>query len=154
MLNVRLFDIGDSSQPGTITIKPPADSNLSSFTGCVGSGPTTGTLSNCSITGKLELQRQVATDVRPDPDRLHLRLHGGHGLLGDAVVQLRRRPAVGHDVLDGEPRGDAGPAHRVSPRVRRISVERRKNLAVRFEHRVKPVSNYFHDNPLPGTAAH
>jgi hypothetical protein len=49
VLNVRLWDIGDSSQPGTVTIRPPADSNLSSFTGCVAAGPTTGTLSSCSI---------------------------------------------------------------------------------------------------------
>ena len=36
VLDVRLFDIGDSSQPGTVTIMPPADSGLSSFAGCVG----------------------------------------------------------------------------------------------------------------------
>jgi Flp pilus assembly protein TadG len=50
VLNVRLFDIGDSTSPGTVTIKPPADSNLSAFSGCTGSGPTTGALSDCSIT--------------------------------------------------------------------------------------------------------
>jgi hypothetical protein len=49
VLDLRLFDIGDSSQPGTVTIEPPADSNHSSFTGCVGSGPTSGNLSNCAI---------------------------------------------------------------------------------------------------------
>jgi Flp pilus assembly protein TadG len=50
VLNVRLFDIGDSTQPGTVTIRPPADSNLSSFSGCQATGPTSGALSNCSIT--------------------------------------------------------------------------------------------------------
>lgn len=50
VLNVRLFDIGDSSAPGTVTIKPPADSNLSSFSSCTGTGPTSGALTNCSIT--------------------------------------------------------------------------------------------------------
>jgi Flp pilus assembly protein TadG len=50
VLNVRLYDIGDSTQPGTVKIKPPLDSNLSAFTGCTGSGPTSGALSNCSIT--------------------------------------------------------------------------------------------------------
>ena len=50
VLNVRLFDVGDSTQPGTITIRPPADSNLSSFTGCIGSGPVAGALSGCSLT--------------------------------------------------------------------------------------------------------
>ena len=49
VLVLSLFDIGDSSQPGTVTIRPPADSNLSTFTGCTATGPTTGTLSNCSI---------------------------------------------------------------------------------------------------------
>lgn len=50
VLNVRLFDIGDSTQPGTVTITPPADSNLSSFGGCTATGPTAGPLANCSIT--------------------------------------------------------------------------------------------------------
>lgn len=50
ILNLGLFDIGDSSQPGTVTIRPPADSNYSSFTGCTATGPTTGALTNCSIT--------------------------------------------------------------------------------------------------------
>jgi Flp pilus assembly protein TadG len=50
VLNVRLFDVGDSTQPGTITITPPTDSNVSAFTGCVGSGPVSGSLSNCSLT--------------------------------------------------------------------------------------------------------
>lgn len=49
VLDVNLFDIGDSSQPGVVTIKPPADSNVSAFTGCVGRGPTTGNLTGCSI---------------------------------------------------------------------------------------------------------
>jgi Flp pilus assembly protein TadG len=49
ILQVRLFDIGDSSQPGTVRVIPPVDSGLSTFTGCVGSGPTSGPLSNCSI---------------------------------------------------------------------------------------------------------
>jgi Flp pilus assembly protein TadG len=50
VLNVRLFDIGDSTSPGTVTITPPADSNLGSFSGCTATGPTTGALTNCSIT--------------------------------------------------------------------------------------------------------
>jgi hypothetical protein len=33
-----------------VTIRPPADSNLSSFSGCIATGPTSGALSNCSIT--------------------------------------------------------------------------------------------------------
>jgi hypothetical protein len=49
VLDVTLFDIGDSSQPGTVTIKPPADSNVGNFTGCVGKGPTAGPLTGCSL---------------------------------------------------------------------------------------------------------
>jgi hypothetical protein len=52
ILNVRLYDIGDSTQPGTVTIKPPSDSNIytAGFSGCTGTGPTSGALSNCTIT--------------------------------------------------------------------------------------------------------
>lgn len=49
ILDVRLFDIGDSAGTGTVTIIPPSDSGLSSFTGCVGAGPKSGSLTNCSI---------------------------------------------------------------------------------------------------------
>ena len=53
VLNVRLFDVGDSSQPGVITVLPPPDSGLAGFSSCRGYGPTGGTggtpLVNCSI---------------------------------------------------------------------------------------------------------
>jgi hypothetical protein len=50
ILKVQFYDIGDSSKPGTVTIRPPADSGISSFTGCVGEhGPTTGKLQDCSL---------------------------------------------------------------------------------------------------------
>ncbi len=62
-LQVNFFDVGDASQPGTITIQPPPDSNVgSSFSGCTytappgnSTGPPWGTFSNtnagCSISG-------------------------------------------------------------------------------------------------------
>jgi hypothetical protein len=50
VLNVSLFDVGDSSQSGTITIRPPTDSNISAFSGCTGTGPVAGALTNCSLT--------------------------------------------------------------------------------------------------------
>ncbi len=51
-LVLHFFDVGDASQPGTITIKPPTDSNLGSYVnGCVGSGVVTGALTNCRLTG-------------------------------------------------------------------------------------------------------
>ncbi|MFT4088992.1 MAG: pilus assembly protein TadG-related protein [Gordonia sp. (in: high G+C Gram-positive bacteria)] len=49
ILDLRFFDIGDSEGSGTVTVEPPSDSNASSFSGCVGSGPTSGALSGCSI---------------------------------------------------------------------------------------------------------
>jgi hypothetical protein len=49
ILDVRLFDIGDSSLPGTVRILPPADSTLTSLSGCIGAGVTIGALTNCSI---------------------------------------------------------------------------------------------------------
>ncbi len=49
-LAVRLYDIGDSTNTGTISILPPPDSSVSAFDGCIGNGPRTGALSNCSIT--------------------------------------------------------------------------------------------------------
>jgi Flp pilus assembly protein TadG len=50
VFNIHLFDIGDGAKPGsTITVVPPPDSGLSSFSGCVGSGVVTGSLSGCKI---------------------------------------------------------------------------------------------------------
>lgn len=49
VLNVRLFDVGDSTLPGVITVLPP----FTNFAGCKGYGPTGGTsgstLTNCAI---------------------------------------------------------------------------------------------------------
>ncbi len=53
VLNVRLFDVGDSTLPGVITVLPPPDSGITNFAGCKGFGPTGGTsgqaLVNCAI---------------------------------------------------------------------------------------------------------
>ena len=49
VLNVRLFDIGDSSANGIITVLPPTGSGVS-FSNCVGTGPTAGNLPTCSVT--------------------------------------------------------------------------------------------------------
>lgn len=49
VLNVRLYDVGDSNQNGTITINAPPDSGVT-FTNCQGAGPVAGTLSTCSFT--------------------------------------------------------------------------------------------------------
>lgn len=49
VLEIKLFDVGDSSQAGTIQLIAPPDSGVT-FTNCVASGPTTGTLPNCTFT--------------------------------------------------------------------------------------------------------
>ena len=46
MLTVRLFDIGDSNVPGTVTVRAP---DGSTFSGYVGVGPASGSLPGCSI---------------------------------------------------------------------------------------------------------
>lgn len=50
VFNIHLFDIGDGATSGsTITVVPPAETGLSSFSGCKGSGVVKGTLSGCKI---------------------------------------------------------------------------------------------------------
>jgi hypothetical protein len=50
MLNVNLFDVGDSSAAGKIQVVPPPNSGVTTFTNCTGTGPFTGALSNCQLT--------------------------------------------------------------------------------------------------------
>jgi hypothetical protein len=50
ILNVRLFDVGDSTTSGKITVVYPPGALGGPFTGCVGSGPASGTLASCSFT--------------------------------------------------------------------------------------------------------
>ena len=51
ILNVKLWDVGDSTNAGTIKVVAPADSGVD-FTNCVGHGPSSGTLPSCQITAK------------------------------------------------------------------------------------------------------
>ena len=51
ILNVRLFDVGDSTTPGEIRVLAPAESSVP-FTNCSGSGPVSGVLPNCEITAQ------------------------------------------------------------------------------------------------------
>jgi Flp pilus assembly protein TadG len=48
-LEVKLFDVGDSSTSGTIQVVAPPDSGVS-FADCIASGPVSGTLPDCSLT--------------------------------------------------------------------------------------------------------
>ena len=50
-LKIGFYDTGDATNPGTLTIQPPPDSNMpASISGCVGSGVVNGTLSGCQLT--------------------------------------------------------------------------------------------------------
>lgn len=56
-LKIEFFDVGDASQPGTITVLPPPDatvagSPITQFSNCPYSGPAgSGTLASCSLPG-------------------------------------------------------------------------------------------------------
>lgn len=68
ILSVRLFDVGDSSNTGTVTVLPPSDSGLTKFPTCIGTGPRTGTLTNCSIsTNSSDFQGKWQTISIPLP---------------------------------------------------------------------------------------
>ena len=50
-LLVGFFDVGDASNPGTITVLPPTDSNMSStINNCVANGVVNGALPGCKFT--------------------------------------------------------------------------------------------------------
>lgn len=50
-LKIGFFDTGDASQPGTLTVQPPPDSNMpSSITTCTGSGVVNGSIPGCQLT--------------------------------------------------------------------------------------------------------
>jgi Flp pilus assembly protein TadG len=49
-LKIGFFDTGDATQPGTLTIEPPPDSNMpTSIANCTGTGVVNGTLSGCRL---------------------------------------------------------------------------------------------------------
>ncbi len=48
ILDIDLYDIGDSTQPGRITVVAPPDSGVT-FTNCTGVGVVNGPLTNCSV---------------------------------------------------------------------------------------------------------
>ena len=50
-LKIGFFDTGDATQPGTLTVQPPPDSNLpASISNCTGSGVVTGSVPGCQLT--------------------------------------------------------------------------------------------------------
>lgn len=50
-LRIGFYDTGDASQPGTLTIQPPTDSNLPASIGnCTGSGVVNGSVPGCQLT--------------------------------------------------------------------------------------------------------
>ncbi|MGZ4687453.1 pilus assembly protein TadG-related protein [Oryzihumus sp.] len=64
ILNVRLFDIGDSTGNGTVTVVSPSGAALA---GCTGTGPASGTLSSCSITSNSSFNGKWETIAVPVP---------------------------------------------------------------------------------------
>jgi hypothetical protein len=50
-LKIGFFDTGDASQPGTLTVQPPTDSNMPASIGtCTGSGVVNGAIPGCQLT--------------------------------------------------------------------------------------------------------
>jgi Flp pilus assembly protein TadG len=50
-LNIGFYDVGDATNPGTVQVLPPTDSNLgSSLSSCQGAGVVTGTIPSCMLT--------------------------------------------------------------------------------------------------------
>ncbi|MGA8248460.1 MAG: pilus assembly protein TadG-related protein [Nocardioides sp.] len=50
-LNIGFYDVGDASNPGTVQVLPPLDSNMgASLSSCTGAGVVTGTITNCKLT--------------------------------------------------------------------------------------------------------
>jgi hypothetical protein len=71
ILQVRLWDIGDSEGSGTVTVLPPADSGLTEFTDCHAEGPTTGRRSGCSIPASSRYNGRWETISVPLPKGYH-----------------------------------------------------------------------------------
>jgi Flp pilus assembly protein TadG len=67
ILNVRLFDVGDSTIPGTITVIYPPLAAGGPFTGCAGSGPASGTLTGCSFTANSSFNSRWESVAVPIP---------------------------------------------------------------------------------------
>jgi hypothetical protein len=49
-LNIRFFDVGDASQPGTISVLSPQENGGTIPSGCRGSGVVNGPLTSCELT--------------------------------------------------------------------------------------------------------
>ena len=119
-LVLNFFDTGDASQPGTLAVLPPADSNVTGgvFANCLytqppgnATGPPWGTFSStaagCKITGRdelgdAELQRPVGDVGDPDPGQLH-------------VQHADRRPGAGRSSSSCTRRAPACPTRRRGP---------------------------------------
>jgi Flp pilus assembly protein TadG len=69
-LKITFFDVGDASNPGTLTVLPPLDSNLgASVSGCRGSGVVNGTVGGCQLTNvsKTNYQGRIQVISVPIP---------------------------------------------------------------------------------------
>jgi len=89
VLNVRLYDVGDSSEAGQIRVVAPDDSGVT-FTNCIGSGPVSGTLPTCEITAQNSTHngrwQQIAVPIPStyscadrDPQKCWIKLRYSYG---------------------------------------------------------------------------
>ena len=61
-LKIGFFDTGDATQPGTLTVQPPPDSNMPASIGtCTGSGVVNGAIPGCQAHQRVEQQLQRAS---------------------------------------------------------------------------------------------
>ena len=106
-LNIGFYDVGDASNPGTVQVLPPTDSNLGgSLSSCQGTGVVTGTISNCKLTNVYNgsgWERKLREHQDPDPEHLHLHLRPGGRLLVAARGGVPGWCQRHHD-LDGQHR--------------------------------------------------
>ena len=135
-LVLNFYDTGDASQPGTLAVLPPADSNVTGgvFAGCLftlppgnATGPPWGTFSATALglqdhqrreRHDAELQRPVGHLGDPDPEQLHVRHRVERDrLLDEAPVRLsgRNERDRHHHLVGVHPRR-AGSNHPVGPR--------------------------------------
>ena len=106
-LDVRLFDVGDSSKNGTITILLPAESPVT-FTDCKATGAVTATLPTCSFTvtqANNNGGQNIAVSIPSTFTRNDLISTNCWVKLSYAYGPGAQRGPPGHDVLDGHHRG-------------------------------------------------
>ena len=76
-LNIGFYDVGDASNPGTVTVLPPLTPTWVLLTACTGAGVVNGTIPGCQLTNVSSgsgWNGKYAEPQDPDPGHLHLHL--------------------------------------------------------------------------------